>query len=1066
MFYLHVSNRTENLLRHLCEVIRADRHLSLFHKELFLIQSQGMERMVAQTLADEFVSFCNFQFLLPLDFLKKVAEKLEMAISPDGFGRQILTWRLDQLLRDLDLDVYQPVRKYLAEDNCDLKRYQLAARLANLFDQYQLMRGDMLTRWQEGQTVTANPAEGWQMDLWCRLLEQPEGNIHRGVLFQKVITRLYGADDVSPLLPKRVSVIGVHTMPPVFLQYLNGLARHMDVHLFVLSPCEKYWGNIESMKKQYRRLLSTPTKSSDAIIEHHHPLLAALGKQGRDLQNMMLEMADFSLEFASYENPLVHLDYCKAPLLARIQADLLKTEIGIEAPLINDPEDRSVRLVCCHSELRELMVLKDHLLDLLHGDSRLELRDIIVMAPDIQEYESLIPAVFSDIQHSIADRSIRRRNSVTGAFVSFLELFSGRFGVSEVMDVLQQPTIHPQFNLLPQDLDVLRGWVSEAGIRWGLSAEHRQDLGLTPFEESSWRAGLDRLLMGFAVDSDGFIDGVLPFDEVEGTAGAPLGGLCSFISLLERGYRDFGESHPAKQWSALLQDYISHLFGDQGEQDLVELLSLVAELGDTVDFFHNGEISFDVICEWLAGIAKESRSSSGFLRGQLTFCSMLPMRSIPFQVVCLIGLNDGVFPRNDTHDTFDLMSAEVRPGDRSPRSDDRYQFLEAILAARSTLYISYVGQSKKTNERIPPSVVVDEFVEMLEQEYGMDDPVTFHPLHPFSRRYFVKGKKEPGLFSHDTHYCAIAQAFSQKVTEQRPWWQGELETVDEEVRLGDLVSFYKNPPRYFIKNCLGIELSLDKVMADDRELFEVAGLDKYMVEQYLLEKYLDEDKSEPEDLKTVLKKVQAMGYWPLGEAGELSFAKTHAQLDGFATHIKTLGLGCRLPDLSLDAEIGDQHLAGTLSGVYEHGILLVRLGNLRGQDLLQGWIHHLVANHARPGTTTYIVATDSSLRIDAATSEETIPKLVTLLSYYKLGCTSPIPFYVEPAFAYVKQLTSKRARIPPLAKAVEKLQVILDSGYQPEWELLLEGGVAFDTVEFEHLATSLLLPVWEAVHGR
>lgn len=1056
MFYLHVSNRTENLLRHMAEVMRADKQPDLFAKELFLIQSQGMERMIAQTLADEFRCFCNFKFFLPLDFLGFVAYRLRMGISPDGFQRQILAWRLDGLLRDLSEELYQPLIAYLSGGNSALKRFQLARRLANIFDQYQVMRPDMLSKWERGALATGHPAESWQMDLWRRLLAQPGGEVHRGMLFSQVIERLTSEKSFTELLPKRISVIGLHTIPPIFLNFLNCLSSHMDVQLFLLSPCRNYWGNVESQGTQFKRMVRKPSDHTQPEVEGHHPLLDVLGGQGRDLQNMMLEGASFALEFARYDDPLEGREYADATLLQRLQADLLDGSLPVGQQPSLAAEDDSIQVVSCHSKLREITVLKDHLLHLLHRDAGLELRDIIVMAPDIQEYAPLIPAVFEDIQHSIADRSIRRRNSIIAAFLSFLDLFTGRFGWSELLDLLRQPVVFPQFQLSSSDLDTLQQWVIGAGIRWGLSGRQRSEAGLPGFDETSWQAGLDRLLMGYAIEADEFIDGVLPFADIEGRGAYALGGLCEFIEVVEAARHDFQKSRAVGEWSETLQRIIQQLFGDEYEQELVELRAIVAELSESISPFHSGEVGFEVIGEWFNQSAKESRSSTGFLRGQLTFCSMLPMRSIPFRVVCLIGLNDGVFPKNDSHDTFDLMGTDFRPGDRSPRTDDRYQFMEAMLAARSHLYLSYIGQSIRTNELIPPSVVVTEFLEVLETGYGAKDIVIRHPLHPFSRKYFGEGS-DTKLFSYDSYYCRTAETLQRGASPPAEWWQGELDGKMEKVLLGDLLRFYINPQKFFVKDCLGIRLDSGDDLPDDREMFEVSGLDKYYVEEEMVRSGLAGKMSD------LFKKIQSEGQWPLGTSGQLAFEEKRTGVEAFIVKVHEQQMGARLVDVQLELVAGSYRLLGTMSSLYENGVMLVRYGKLRGRDLLSGWIHHLVLSRLVPSAKTRIVTTDTVIGFSDAADG---PDLETLLSHFDKGCRAPSPFFIEPAFAYAGQLANTRSRTSPIDKASQTLNIRLQNGYEPEWELLHSGSGGEKVglgEEFERFCHEIMCPVWSAV---
>ncbi len=1053
MFYLHVANRTENLLQHLAHILRQGERSDIFAAELFLIQSQGMERMVAQSLADEFGSFCNFQFFLPLDFLGFIGKRLDLGISPDGFGRQLMTWRLDELLRGLESEEYQPLRYYLSGENAELKRFQLARRLANIFDQYQVLRPEFLSQWELGKRASDHPAEVWQMALWRHLLEGPGGNMHRGVQFRSVIERLSGVDDLSSLLPRRISVIGLHTMPPIFLEYLGRLAGHMDVHLLLLSPCRHYWGDVESQRATLKRQ-ARQADAEQTIAEEHHPLLAALGRQGRDFHNMLLENVEFFHESDGYDDPLDGDEYREASLLQRIQADLLDDRIVQHDSTSARDGDDSLQVVSCHSRLRELQVLKDHLLALLYRDNNLELRQIVVMAPDIQEYAVLIPAVFADIQHSIADRSMRRRNSIIAAFLAFFDLFTGRYGWSEVFDLLRRPTVHPQFQLAPGDLDTLQQWIIGSGIRWGLSGAQRGEEGLPEFAETSWRAGLDRLLMGYAIEDEELIAGVLPYPDIEGRGAQPLGGLCRFIEMIEQARRDFQQSRTLAQWSVLLLQYGKVLFGDSDERELVELRAILAEPLEAMSTFHGSQVGFPVIHEWLKLSARESRTSSGFLRGQLTFCSMLPMRSIPFQVVCLLGLNDGVFPKNDNHDTFDLMAGDFRPGDRSPRADDRYQFLEALLAARSHLYLSFIGQSIRSGEAIPPSTVVSEFLELLENSYGASDVVVSHPLHPFSRKYFAGGGSEK-LFSYRDYYCRTAAALQEGVQPKEGWWQGRIEGEVTTVNLANLLRFAASPQKFFVSDILGIRLDLGVDLPEERELFQSTGLDRYLVDQDLLQLGIDGR------LAGGFATVVAEGRWPLGASGALAFREKSRAIESFLQRAYAQQMGQKQAGLPVDLALGGRQLVGTLNNLHEKGILLLRFGKLRGRDLLTGWIHHLLVQWFRPGAVTRIVALDTNIGFDGRSEG---PDLVRMLALFAEACRRPLPIFLEPGLVYAKQAVNPKSRTAPIDKARAAYRASMDKGYEPEWALLYGESTAEEVLhaEFEELCLEILCPLWRS----
>lgn len=1061
MFYLHTSNRTENLLRHLAGLIEAQGRQDLFAPELFVIQSQGMERIISQRLADVFGAWCNFRYLLPLHFFELVANRLEMSIQPDGFSREVLLWRLEELLRDLDTPELAVLAAYFSGENADLKRFQLARQLANLFDQYQILRPDLLARWEQGRPAVGHPTEGWQRRLWQRLVDQTPDQTHRGAVLQQIGRRLRQQDIPAGVLPGRISVFGVHIMAPLFLDLLAGLALHSDVHLYLLSPCEQYWGDLPN-RRQLARQIAAANGERGAEAAAGHPLLIALGRQGRDFQAMLLEQVDFELEFRSFEDPGGDAG---PTLLHRLQSDLLHNRTGGTPPAAPAAaDDGSIIVVSCHSRQREMAVLHDHVLHWLHRDPTLELRDIVVMAPDIQDYAALIPAVFHDLQHSIADRSLRRKNAVVATFLHFLDLLGGRFGWMEVVDLLQQEAIASRLELTAGDLEHLRQWVTGSGIRWGLSAGQRQDVGLPADPEGTWRAGLDRLLMGYVIDATDLVDGVLPYGDIEGGAARALGGLCEFVAILDEAERELGRSHDLGEWSRLLLHFADRLFGEADDAGIIELRQILSELhgGD----FHRSPVVLAVIRAWLDTAAAETRSTSGYLRGQLTFCSMLPMRSIPFRIVCLLGLADGLFPGSDRHATFDLLAVERRYGDRSRRDDDRYQFLEALLAARDILYISYPGQSIKTNKELPPAVVVSELLEVLRQDYGItlrerdDDPeglgfVRHHPLHPFSRRYFTG--EDPRFFSYDDRARAVAARLAHPPAPIPPWWSGRLAAVEETVPLASLFGFFANPQRWFVRNRLGIRLDLEEELPEESEPFAIDPLAGYGVAQEIVQSLLA-----GEAAAAGLARMRIEGRWPLGMPGKLLFARQEQELTGFADRIRARAMGRRLPDLPVDLPVAGIRIRGLLGNVYEEGILIYRYSNCKGRDVMHFWLHTLLAERLL-GEGRRVVAVLRDRDLDTDTASDRSPDLARCLELFAAGCLAPSGLYVEPAMSYARQCGAARSRVPPLVKAREKWQDSIDKGYEPEWALLLQGVAAEAALgeEFEDLCRTFFVPVWE-----
>ncbi|MBW6520852.1 MAG: exodeoxyribonuclease V subunit gamma [Desulfoarculaceae bacterium] len=1099
MFYLHLSNRTENLLTHLVEILRTQPRRDLFAKEFFLIQSQGMERMLSQRLADAFTVWCNFEYLLPTRFFDLMAARMKMEINPDAFARDALAWRLDGLLQEIaqqeqqeSVPLFAPLLRYMSGDQSGLKRYQLAQQLANIFDQYQIMRPEMLAGWQQQKMSTSNPAEEWQMALWTQLRKSLGNTPHRGEMLLRFLQRLQGGEDLSGILPARLSVFGLHSMPPLLLDCLHAISSHCDVHLYLLSPCENYWADTPGMRQLIRENISRLQNGLEPVplIPEIHPLLNSLGRQGQDFQSMLFERIDILNEITSFIDPQHNSSSAAPCLLHRLQSDLLDGRWKAKNDGGEIPLDPSLTMVSCHSAVREVMILKDQILRWLQENPYMTLRDIVVMAPDIQDYTAIIPAIFDDVQHSIADRSLRQQNTTMAIFLQFLDLAVSRFSWSEVLDLLEKPEVATAFHLSEADCELIRHWIIRCGIRWGLSAEPSSDPGIVALHPSleratpayprpavtpaptqteiTWEAGLDRLLMGYAMNWDLPVDGILPYPDIEGSQARPLGGLCQFIELLATAARDFSRSRPLAAWSTLLLSHLDALFDQETENNINPLREILTTLGSRFGAFHRHDLPLEVIRAWLETAAQESKSSAGFLRGQLTFCSMLPMRSIPFQAVCLLGLNDGVFPKTERLHPFDLLGEKFIPGDRSKRGDDRYQFLEALLSARRYLYLSHVGQSIRSGSAIPPSVLITELIETLRLSYGIEAPVQRHPLQPFSRRYFHHTAAGQ-LFSFNGHNCGVARALATPLPsyDPEPWWSGTLpDESTQTVSVTDLLSFFAHPQRWFVRNRLDIRLDTENELPGESELFSVAGLDRYLINQELVQSCLESENTSDAEVKAaILSRLTSQGRWMLGAPGRLAFDRLLPELSAFAARIQAKNMGRKLPDLPIDLRIGAYHLTGQLTDLHENGTLLARYAACKGKDLLKAWIQHLLVAATRPATpaTTHLLTQDRDLSFPPCA--DPLARLGELLAIYRQGYSSPSLLLVEPAWVYIQQREKPRAQLSPLQAATKALTNDLEKGYEPELALLYGDSDAATLLgsQFQQLCEEFLGPVWAAV---
>lgn len=1048
MFILHSSNKTENLLEHLCAIISNAPLTDPFAKEVFLIQSQGMERWLSQQLAGKLQLFANFEFLFPGKFFSQMARQINQQIQTDIFARELMVWRIESLLRDLDAPVFSVLKQYISGENTDLKRFQLATHLAQIFDQYQMMRPMLLNDWQQRKLHYFSATEKWQQALWLKLSTQIAEQ-HRGALWLQAIAKFndLAPGKLSAELPERISIFGLNTLPPLFMEFIQGLARHTDVHFYLLNPAQAFWADMVNSKR-----------ADLQAFENGHPLLASLGQQGREFQQMLLDRA-FELELDSFEdNPKESLSN-----LQQLQNDML-SNLSAAMPMVND---RSISIHSCHTRMREVEVLKAQLLHALEADHKLELRDIVVMAPDIQQYAPFISGVFDEIQHAIADRSLRSSNSTFDAFLRFIRLTQSRFGWQQVMDLLSQAEVYRCFGLSETDVELIQHWVAETHIRWGKSAAYKKQLNLPETPENTWQAGLERLLMGYAVGTeDDFFAGILPYSEVEGSSAQALGGLHDFLQLLFSASSKLAKNYTLAEWASHLLAYADLLFpvehiDDTAQQaEKQQLNEIFLELSEQFATIHDQPVSLSVILAWLEGRIEEMKSSNGFLRGQLTFCSMLPMRSIPFKVIALLGMNEGEFPHIDQHLTFDLLGKDFQTGDRSKRADDRYQFLEILLSARQQVIITYIGQSISENESIPASVVIHELLDVMQEHYQLDSLIIKHPLQSFSPRYF---KTETGLISYSHTDFATAQALSAHKAEQQVWWQGEIQAETQTViEVQDLLRFYRHPQKYFLQQQLNIRLQGIKADEQEHEPFSLEGMDSYLLNHQWIEAKLQQD-------NLSLAKLKTQGRWISGELGVLTFNAQEQEIDKFVDKIVTKHAGVSADPVSVDLSVGSMRLVGTIANQYTKASLIYRYTPMKGKDLIIAWLQHLILNR-HGARTTHLISLDEYLTFLPEYINDN--ELEQFLQLYLQGQTRPNAFFTEATFAYIKQQSvlnnpKSRSSVPAIVKAQEALSHAIGQSYEPELQLLyknLESVEELLNSEFEQYCNDLLLPAWEAAN--
>ncbi|EFE8357057.1 exodeoxyribonuclease V subunit gamma [Escherichia coli] len=1047
MLRVYHSNRLDVLEALMEFIVERERLDDPFEPEMILVQSTGMAQWLQMTLSQKFGIAANIDFPLPASFIWDMFVRVLPEIPKESaFNKQSMSWKLMTLLPQLlEREDFTLLRHYLTDDSDKRKLFQLSSKAADLFDQYLVYRPDWLAQWETGHLVEGlGEAQAWQAPLWKALVEytdelgQPRW--HRANLYQRFIETLESATTCPPGLPSRVFICGISALPPVYLQALQALGKHIEIHLLFTNPCRYYWGDIKDpaylaklLTRQRRHSFEDRELplfrdsenagqlfNSDGEQDVGNPLLASWGKLGRDYIYLLSDL-ESSQELDAF------VDVTPDNLLHNIQSDILELEnravagVNIEEfsrsdnkrPL--DPLDSSITFHVCHSPQREVEVLHDRLLAMLEEDPTLTPRDIIVMVADIDSYSPFIQAVFGSapadryLPYAISDRRARQSHPVLEAFISLLSLPDSRFVSEDVLALLDVPVLAARFDITEEGLRYLRQWVNESGIRWGIDDDNVRELELPATGQHTWRFGLTRMLLGYAMESaQGEWQSVLPYDESSGLIAELVGHLSSLLMQLNIWRRGLAQERPLEEWLPVCRDMLNAFFLPDAETEAAMTLieqQWQAIIAEGLGAQYGDAVPLSLLRDELAQRLDQERISQRFLAGPVNICTLMPMRSIPFKVVCLLGMNDGVYPRQLAPLGFDLMSQKPKRGDRSRRDDDRYLFLEALISAQQKLYISYIGRSIQDNSERFPSVLVQELIDYIGQSHYLlgdealncdesEARVKAHLTCHHTRMPFDPQNYQPGnLQSYAREWLPAA---SQAGKAHSEFVQPLPFTLPETVPLETLQRFWAHPVRAFFQMRLQVNFRTEDSEIPDTEPFILEGLSRYQINQQLLNVLVEQD-----DAERLFRRFRAAGDLPYGAFGEIFWETQCQEMQQLADRV----IACRQPGQSMEIDLACNgvQITGWLPQVQPDGLLRWRPSLLSVAQGMQLWLEHLVyCASGGNGESRLFLRKDGEWRFPPLAAEQALHYLSQLIEGYREGMSAPLLVLPESGGAWLK----------------------------------------------------------------
>ena len=1014
--HLHRAERTDLLADGLGALL-ADPPADPFATELVVVPARGVERWLSQRLSHRLGrarggdGVCaGIAFRSPGSLIAEITGTAD----DDPWSPDAMAW---PLLEAIDCSLDEPwchtlamhVGHFHAGAEAELRRgrrYEVARRLAGLFASYARQRPQLLIDWGNGNTGELDEDLRWQPELWRALVSRVAADPPH-IRHDKTIARL---TEGPTGLPERLSLFGHTRLSCTDSELLAAVAIHHDLHLWLPHPSDRLWRALAGTHGAIPRRADTSHRAVG------HPLLATLGRDLRELQR--------SLPADPQTDEFLAGDARPDTLLGWLQSDIADNVVRAQGRTLA-ADDRSVQIHNCHGPARQVDVLREVLLGLLADDPTLEPRDILVMCPDIETYAPLIVADFGlgDVVHGahpahqlrvrLADRSLVQTNPLLQVAAQLLALAGGRVTASEVLDLAQAAPVRARFGFTDDDLEAITRWVRQANIRWGLDQEHRRPYHVD-FVHNTWRFGIDRILAGVAMsdDSNAWIDATLPLDDVSSNRVQLAGQLAEFVARLQHVIDSLGGTRPLTEWLATLTEGITLLTSvrdsdewqtGQMQREFAAALRHAVARGDTA-------LRLPDIRALLTRHLSGRPTRANFRTGTLTVCTMVPMRSVPHRVVCLVGMDDGLFPRLGVADGDDVLARRPMTGERDIRSEDRQLLLDTIGAATEKLVITYTGANQYSGQPRPPAVPLAELLDTLDMTTMTKvrhRVVVEHPLQPFDIRNVIPGALVPQVpFSFDPTVLRAARAATGEHSERPRFIAAPLPAPPAgDVNLADLVAFFKDPVKGFFR-ALEFTLPYDVDGVQDAMPVDIDALQEWTVGDRMLGDILrgmsPDDARQAEWRRGTLPPGQ-LGWRKVTEIRDQAAALAQEALGHRRRHRRA---GAAAHDVDIDLGAG-RRLTGTVSPVYDDALVSVTYSRLDGKHLLESWIPLLALVAHDPGRDWSAVCIGrmrrgASIRAEglgppAGDPVEVLRELVTI---YDAGRREPIPLPIKTSYAW------------------------------------------------------------------
>ncbi|MBW3042249.1 exodeoxyribonuclease V subunit gamma [Prochlorococcus marinus] len=909
------------------------------------------------SLINNINALVNYPF--PGTYLKRLVKRV-IGIDPnekDPWEKNHLVWDILEFLPELiKREEAQVIRSWLAKsekenEQINMNSWDLANNIAEIFDDYILYRPEIIKQWLSknkknvSRDIRVNKNILWQETLF-KLLHEKINKDPFCIQAEKAINSLKKGKIYKKDYPKNLYIYGLSSLAPLQIDLIQAFSKVINIKIYLISPCNDLWQRCETRRLRFRNTWNTPP-DRQWLLESPR-LEAFLGRMGAEFQQLLEGSGEYQLgerneeDIFSLTADITSNKGNKPNILEQLQQELLFTKS--ENVLTKEKSDKSLLFLKSPGKYRQVELIRDHILQLFANNKKLQPRDVLIMTPQIDSYKAIFASVFNNIDHNttqlpwvITDRSQEDKVGLIHFVLNLLEISASRLTASVFENLLTNPALQKQQNISIEEVSDISKSLQSAGFTWGLDSSERFGE-----ETHSLCWCLERFLLGLVLPDDPIngIRSISPYSENISNiefikAWGILSKLCNYID-------DLRSKRSCKEWIKLITLLVKDLFGDGGEWAWEEqqLLTIVNNWGLITD---KCELEIDclVVKDIITKALSCTNAKFGHRTGKITISALEPMRAIPHQIIILMGLESGTFPRIDNRKSFNLLERKRELGDPNQYDKDRYSLLEALISTRQNLLLAWNSKDEKTGEDIEPPSPIQQWLNYLKIKLGANmfkDILIEPPANPLDQFNFIK-TKDSQIMSCDN-----------KNLEAREWLEKAIPTKKvalalpinwEEAKGIKLKSISFEQTKEWLLNPQTTWLRENDIQSkefvnliQDNDLLELSELERYQLLKYRLE---NSDISKVNDIKNNKnywkETFSGKGVFPPKGSGIIEEELLEERWNNLLSAVYATGeitkRSIELQELETDFYFSGKNL------------IQIEIGSLKYKNLMNGWLNHL-----------------------------------------------------------------------------------------------------------------------------